>query len=70
MQLVNHDQLSKRRPTIGLWRGRQLADAARGGHLTVHASVPDAKVTALGKRTTWRKPVRCVREPIAASNLS
>jgi uncharacterized protein (DUF2235 family) len=64
MQLVNHDQISRRRPTIGLWRGRQLADSTRGGHLTVHTSVPDAKLTALAKPTTWRKPVRCVREAV------
>jgi hypothetical protein len=31
----------RRRPTLGLWRGRKLADAHRSGGLTVHASVPD-----------------------------
>ena len=29
----------RRRPTIGLWRGRHLADAHRSGGLTLHASV-------------------------------
>jgi hypothetical protein len=37
----------RRRPTLGLWRGRALADAHRSGGLTVHASVPESLLTDL-----------------------
>jgi uncharacterized protein (DUF2235 family) len=37
----------RRRPTIGLWRGRKLSAAHRSGGLTVHASVPDSLLAAL-----------------------
>ena len=42
LHLQNQDPPAwRRRPTLGLWRGRKLADAHRSGGLTVHASVPD-----------------------------
>jgi uncharacterized protein (DUF2235 family) len=40
----------RRRPTVGLWRGRKLSDAHRSGGLTVHASVPDRLLADLESR--------------------
>jgi uncharacterized protein (DUF2235 family) len=40
----------RRRPTLGLWRGRKLSDAHRSGGLTVHASVADRLLTDLQSR--------------------
>jgi hypothetical protein len=40
----------RRRPMVGLWRGRKLSDAHRSGGLTVHASVPDRLLSDLENR--------------------
>jgi uncharacterized protein (DUF2235 family) len=37
----------RRRPTLGLWRGRNLSDAHRSGGLSVHASVPEGLLAYL-----------------------
>jgi uncharacterized protein (DUF2235 family) len=40
----------RRRLTVGLWRGRRLADAHRDGGLTLHTSVPELLVSTLCAR--------------------
>ena len=40
----------RRRLTLGLWRGRKLADAHRDGGLTLHTSVPEQLVSTLCAR--------------------
>jgi uncharacterized protein (DUF2235 family) len=48
LQLLNqYPPTWRRRLTIGLWRGRHLADAHRSGGLTLHSSVPDHFVADL-----------------------
>lgn len=40
----------RRRPMVGLWRGRTLPDAHRSGGLTVHTSVPHGLLSDLERR--------------------
>jgi hypothetical protein len=40
----------RRRPTVGLWRGRKLSDAHRSGGLTVHTSLPDRLLVDLKRK--------------------
>ena len=66
----------RRRPTMGLWRGRRLSAAHRSGGLTVHASVPDQLLTDLEgtdhklKFLSLREQTRPRPDPLGGSSAT
>jgi uncharacterized protein (DUF2235 family) len=61
-QLLNHYSPPKRRPTIGLARGRALSEFVRNGALIAHESVPEELLQSLARRTGTTALFRPARE--------